>query len=73
MCLRHLKDGRRPVRWLLLATALALTPKCIGCVLVYTGLGVALGYGLPEICGAPAGSSAPWTVLLAAARQRLVF
>jgi hypothetical protein len=56
---------RRSVRWLLPATLLALTPKCLLCVLAYAGLGAALGLGGPEICGAPAGSPASWVSSLA--------
>ena len=44
---RHLR------RWLIPTTVLALVPKCVLCVLAYTGLGVALGLGGPELCGGP--------------------
>ena len=33
---------------------LALAPKCLVCLAVYAGLGVALGLTGPELCGAPA-------------------
>jgi hypothetical protein len=56
---------RRTVRWLLPAALLALTPKCLLCVLAYAGLGAALGLGGPEICGASAGSPALWVYALA--------
>jgi hypothetical protein len=49
--LRHL------VRWLAPAALLALVPKCLLCVMAYAGIGVALGLGGPEMCGAPAGST----------------
>jgi hypothetical protein len=51
---------RRAARWLLPAALLALTPKCLLCVLAYAGLGAALGIGGLEICGAPGGSPAFW-------------
>jgi len=38
--------------WLIPAALLALTPKCVLCVLAYAGIGTALGLGGPEICGA---------------------
>ena len=50
---------RRLRRWLIPATLLALTPKCVLCLLAYTGLGIALGFGGPELCGAPAESARP--------------
>jgi len=56
---------RRAIRWLWPAAMLALTPKCLLCVLAYAGLGAALGLGGPEICGAPAGSPGSWVSLLA--------
>ena len=43
---------RRAVRWLFPAAVLALTPKCLVCLLAYAGLGAALGLGGPELCGA---------------------
>jgi hypothetical protein len=57
---------RRSVRWLLPAALLALTPKCLLCLLAYAGIGAALGLSGPEICGAT--SSSPmslWMVALA--------
>jgi hypothetical protein len=59
------KFFRRAVRWLLPATLLALTPKCLLCVLAYAGLGAALGLGSPEICGASIESPASWASSLA--------
>ncbi len=50
--------ARRLRRWLVPAALLALVPKCVLCVLAYTGLGVALGLGGPELCGAPVEVSA---------------
>src|SRR5882724_5024825 len=50
---------RRLRGWLLPATLLALTPKCVLCVLAYAGAGIVLGLGGPEICGA-AGPERPW-------------
>jgi len=44
---------------------LAITPKCLMCVLAYVGLGAALGFGGPEICGASGGTQAPWASSLA--------
>ena len=54
---------RRLRRWLIPATLLALVPKCVLCVLAYTGLGVALGLGGPELCGGQTKTSwlAQWT------------
>ena len=45
---------------------LALTPKCVFCVLAYVGLGAALGLSGPELCGA-ASSNSPvsWVTPLA--------
>lgn len=57
--------SRRSVRWLWPAALLALAPKCVLCVLAYAGLGTAFGLGGPEICGAPAGSTATWPTALA--------
>jgi hypothetical protein len=57
--------SRLALRWLLPAVLLALTPKCLLCVLAYAGLGAALGLGGPEICGASAGSPAAWASALA--------
>ncbi len=51
------ESSRRAVRWLLPAAALALAPKCLLCVLAYTGLAAALGLAGPELCGAPTSSS----------------
>jgi len=47
---------RRAVHWLVPAALLALTPKCLLCVLAYAGVGAALGLGGPEICGGSGGS-----------------
>jgi hypothetical protein len=65
-------------RWLVPAALFALTPKCVLCVLAYTGLGVALGLGGPELCGAtaaaPSSTVAPLLaagVMAAAWRQML--
>ncbi len=53
-----LPPAKRARRWLIPAALLALTPKCVLCLLAYTGLGVALGFGGPELCGAPDSSAA---------------
>lgn len=55
------------VRWLLPAALLALVPKCVLCVLAYAGLGAALGFGGPEICGGPTATDSPdmWASSLA--------
>lgn len=55
----------RAVRWLLPAALLALVPKCLLCLLAYAGLGTALGFGGPEMCGASSGSPASWASSLA--------
>jgi hypothetical protein len=57
---------RRRCRWLIPAALLALTPKCILCVLAYAGLGAALGTGGLEICGAPADPAGNWPWLVPA-------
>lgn len=57
--------SRRVVRWLIPAALLALTPKCVLCVLAYAGLGTALGLGGPELCGATTASPATWASSLA--------
>jgi len=62
---RRAEFPRRAIRWLLPAALLALTPKCLLCVLAYFSLGAALGLGGPEICGASAGSPASWASSLA--------
>lgn len=55
---------RNALRWLWPAALLALAPKCMLCVLAYTGLGAALGLGGSEICSAtPAPTS--WVTSLA--------
>jgi hypothetical protein len=43
---------RRIRVWLVPAGLLALTPKCVLCLLAYAGAGSALGLAGPEICGA---------------------
>ncbi|HEY5079522.1 MAG TPA: hypothetical protein VII43_06725, partial [Opitutaceae bacterium] len=62
MATRAAELSRRTSRWLLAAGALALTPKCLFCVLAYAGLGAALGLGGPQMCGAPGpkASSLSW-------------
>ena len=70
---RPSKLSRRPdrirhaARWWWPAVLLALTPKCVLCLLAYGGLGAALGVSGPEICGALSGSEAAvaWTSVLA--------
>ncbi|HQY05365.1 MAG TPA: hypothetical protein PLQ52_04810 [Lacunisphaera sp.] len=50
--------------------SLVLAPKCLLCLAAYSGAGVALGLGGPEICGATTaarGHPAAWPVLLGAA------
>lgn len=53
--------------WLMPATLLALAPKCVLCLLAYTGLGLALGLGGPELCGVPAEPAGQWLLLLSVA------
>lgn len=65
MHLRRPRFSRRAVRWLWPAALLALTPKCVLCVLAYAGLGVALGTGGREICGESLESPATWATVLA--------
>ena len=62
------------------ASALVLAPKCLVCLAGYVGLGAALGLnlgaGAREICGASSGSpiaiAASWVVLLGAGLGILV-
>ena len=54
---RRIEFFHRAARWLLPAALIALTPKCVLCVLAYAGLGAAFGLGGPEICGTTAGST----------------
>jgi hypothetical protein len=61
----RLEFSRRAARWLLPAAALALAPKCLACVLAYAGIATALGFGGPEMCGAPGGGTGSWPTLLA--------
>ena len=58
--------SRRALRWLLPAALLALTPKCVLCVLAYVGAGAALGIGGPEWCRAEgAAEEVSWITSLA--------
>ncbi|HUG09477.1 MAG TPA: hypothetical protein VMM36_00600 [Opitutaceae bacterium] len=50
--------------WWIPAALLALTPKCIACVLGYASLGAMLGLGGPELCGATGGASENWDAWL---------
>ena len=53
-----LSDSLRRLRgWLIPAALLALTPKCVLCLLAYAGMGGALGLSGPELCGAPPGQA----------------
>jgi hypothetical protein len=58
----RLEVRRRAARWLLPAAALVVAPKCFVCLAGYLGLGallgVKLGAGAREICGA-SGDVAP--------------
>jgi hypothetical protein len=56
---------RGTVRWLLPAALLALMPKCLLCLAAYAGIGAALGFGGPEICGASSDTIGPWGWFLA--------
>ena len=61
--------ARQPARirgWLVPAALLALAPKCLLCVVAYVGLGAALRFGGPELCGAPGSSAGHWTTWLSA-------
>lgn len=57
--------SRRAVRWLWPAALLALTPKCLLCLLAYAGVGAALGLSGPELCGTTPGAPSTWTSSLA--------
>ncbi len=62
---RSLPDFRRHSSlWLAVSALLALTPKCLLCVLAYAGIGAALGLGGPEMCGVPASSTGSWVSAL---------
>jgi hypothetical protein len=49
--------------WLIPAALLALAPKCVLCVLAYAGLGAALGFGGPELCGVTGDATVSWVWL----------
>ena len=51
---------RRARGWLLPAALLALTPKCVLCLLAYAGLSATLGFGGPEFCGATGNAPEHW-------------
>ena len=66
-----MKPGRQLVErargwrgWLIPAALFALVPKCVLCLLAYTGLGAVLRLGGPELCGGAAASTLPWPLLL---------
>lgn len=60
------------LRWLSLAAAAALIPKCFLCALAYAGLGALVGFkvGGPEICG---GSTWDWKCWAARLGAPLLF
>ena len=61
-------EGARSVRgWLVPAALLALMPKCVLCLLAYTGLAAAFGLAGPELCGAASSGSFPWLSAFSAA------
>ena len=60
-CVRRLRG------WLMPALLLAFAPKCVLCLLGYAGIGVALGLGGPEICGAPTAAPGTWLPALGVA------
>jgi hypothetical protein len=62
---RFTRFFRYPWRAVTALTLLAIIPKCVLCVTAYLGLGALLGMGPPEICGAPTGSGASWTTMIA--------
>jgi hypothetical protein len=49
--------------WLVPAALVAMTPKCVLCLAAYAGIGIALGLGEPELCGAPETTHATPVVL----------
>ena len=51
---------RRPLRSLVPLALVALAPKCVVCGLAYAGIGAALGFGAPKLCGSTAGSWGAW-------------
>ncbi len=65
MSSRLAEHSYRAVRWVLPAAALTVAPKCVMCVVAYSGLGTALGLGGPEICGMAATTPADWSGWLA--------
>lgn len=48
-----------------MAVLLALTPKCVLCVVAVFSAGTALGGGVRELCGAATNSPATWVTTLA--------
>jgi hypothetical protein len=53
-------DRLRGWSWPASGAALALAPKCLLCLAAYAGLGTAVGFGGPELCGAANPASATW-------------
>ena len=51
--------------WPLVVVAVAVTPKCLLCLVAYAGLGTALGLGGRELCGATGEAAAGPVVALA--------
>jgi hypothetical protein len=72
-CAETPRISRGAIRWLLPAALLALTPKCVMCVLAYIGAGATLGIGGPEWCSLEGDGSFPWMTMLAWAGGTGVF
>ncbi len=69
---RRLPSNQRPEvrslhRWLVPAALLAAAPKCVLCLLAYTGVAAALGVGGPELCGAAPGGAGSWLAVFSVA------
>ena len=54
--------GHRLRGWLIPAALLALSPKCVLCLLAYAGIAGALSFGGPELCGATDNATGYWTM-----------
>lgn len=67
MSSRHAEISRyrRAARWLWPAALLALTPKCVLCLIVYLSVGTALELNGPEWCTASSVSPISWVTWLA--------
>jgi hypothetical protein len=64
-------EARRTAGALGAAAALALSPKCLLCLLAYAGMGAALGLPARELCGGSPGGAGAWAPVLGVAAAGL--